>query len=268
MRNNKRTVDKLVTHPSPSTKLPPRRKLDRPGDSMSSRLISAWFDNDARLVNRTIMIPIPPEDAKVLGLRIPDSENSSSLESNSSSSKNSTVPSGSRTDGKYANDAGRSSRVLGRRRNADVKATKRLQDSKREEEANEREQAMKKLNGIHAKLKRGLRSMSYKKTNRLDDSEVPKAPECSHNVGPAAALKGGNHRPAISSKFKKSLSNSRKDETREDKKESNAAKSMRQLFSVASSWSTDSIVSHSDNCPCCHSREIRRPRGADVVRDA
>ncbi|XP_025602842.2 uncharacterized protein LOC112695031 [Athalia rosae] len=31
-----------------------------------------------------------------------------------------------------------------------------------------------------------------------------------------------------------------------------SSKSMRQLYSMSDSWSTDSIISHSDSCPCCH----------------
>nr|KAF7435986.1 hypothetical protein H0235_004177 [Vespula pensylvanica] len=34
-----------------------------------------------------------------------------------------------------------------------------------------------------------------------------------------------------------------------------SSKSMRQLFSVADSWSSDSVVSHSDSCTCCHKKE-------------
>ncbi|XP_078036839.1 uncharacterized protein LOC144469959 [Augochlora pura] len=231
MHNNKRNLDKLVTQLLPP-KLSANRRLDR------------------------------PEDAKALGLRIPPDSENSSLESDSSSSKNSAATSGSKIDGKHTSDASRSNRVHGRHRHVEVKATRKLQDLKREE-ANEREQAMKKLNSIHAKLKRGFRSMSYKKTNRFDDSEEPKAAECSYNVGPAAVLKGSN-RPPIAGKFKKNLSNGQENKADRDKRES---KSMRQLFSMADSWSTDSIISHSDSCPCCHSRENHRPRVADVVHD-
>lgn len=34
-----------------------------------------------------------------------------------------------------------------------------------------------------------------------------------------------------------------------------SSKSMRQLFSIADSWSSDSVVSHSDSCTCCHDNE-------------
>ncbi|XP_015189832.1 PREDICTED: uncharacterized protein LOC107073651 [Polistes dominula] len=35
-----------------------------------------------------------------------------------------------------------------------------------------------------------------------------------------------------------------------------SSKSMRQLFSIADSWSSDSLVSHSDSCTCCHKKEL------------
>ncbi|XP_047344118.1 uncharacterized protein LOC124946837 [Vespa velutina] len=34
-----------------------------------------------------------------------------------------------------------------------------------------------------------------------------------------------------------------------------SSKSMRQLFSIADSWSSDSVISHSDSCTCCHNEE-------------
>lgn len=46
-----------------------------------------------------------------------------------------------------------------------------------------------------------------------------------------------------------------------------SSKSMRQLFSVADSWSSDSVVSHSDSCTCCHKKEQCPVHGTNSIAD-
>ncbi|XP_076658652.1 uncharacterized protein LOC143362406 [Halictus rubicundus] len=258
---NKRNVNKPMRQLAPP-KVSPKRRLDRPADLQASQLMSLLSDNNAQLVNRTIMIPIPPEDAKALSLRIPESENTS-VGSNSSSYRNSALSSGSKIAGKRSNDTNRSNKVLRHPRNVEVvKPMTKLQGLK-ENEASEREQATKKLSSFQARLKKGLKKISYRKANQIDDLED--TPECSYK-GDLSCVLNGSNRPSIGSKLKKNLPNCQEDKADKLKKESGSM-SMRQLFNIADSWSTDSIFSHSDSCPCCHTREVRHSHATDFVDD-
>ncbi|XP_076303470.1 uncharacterized protein LOC143221804 [Lasioglossum baleicum] len=259
---NKRNVNKPIKQ-----QLLPRmsrnRRLCRPADLQAAQVMSILSDNNAQLVNDTIMIPIPPEDAKALGLRIPESGNSS-IRSNSSSSRNASLSSGAKIAGERSNDSSRSNKILRNPRNVEVvKPTKKLQGLK-ENESSEREQATKKLSSFQARLKKGLKKISYKKGHQIDDLEA--TPECSQKSDLPSVLKGSNRSSIGSGKLKKNLSNCQEDKADKVKKESGSM-SMRQLFNIADSWSTDSIFSHSDSCPCCHNREIRRPRATDFAAD-
>lgn len=226
--------------------LPPRppgnRRLDRPGDLKVMEFLSAYPNNNFELVNGTMMIPIPPEDAKALGLRIPGSkEFSIGSASQCSGSSASTSKS---TGKRHSIDDDKSHRDAKRHRNVDIKATKKLANLKKEQKS-QRTAASEKLSNFHAKLERGLRSISNRTRARRKVN-----PETS-DVSPAA-FSGINNSPTSSSSRKNSLSCQEK--LYKLGKES-SSKSMKQLFSMAGSWSNDSVVSHSDSCACCHGRE-------------
>lgn len=246
----KKSSDKILNQlllPSSSH----NRRLDRPGDLRVMQILSAFPSNKIQLLNGTIMIPIPPEDARALGLRVPGSENSS-IGSSTPSSRSSAHSSTPSTRGKRLNnDVNKSSKDLKRQRNVDVNGTKRPPDSKQERKV-QRTAASEKLSNFHAKLERGLRSISNRtKIRRKVDSETAKVIKLPCNLSPVPF--SGTDGPSLGSSFRKNLSCQ---EEKSDKlgKES-SSKSMRQLFSMADSWSNDSMISHSDSCACCHSRE-------------
>ncbi|XP_043258438.1 uncharacterized protein LOC122400828 [Colletes gigas] len=196
-----------------------------------------------------------PEDAKALGLRIPESRNSS-VGSNSTTSRNSARPSGSRAVRKLSNDVKRSSKELKQPRNTDTKATKKPQDPK-EERKTQRTVASERLSNFHAKLERGLKSISYRtKTRRKDGSETSKASDRSSKLSPPLDR-------VDRSSGSPSSCQDKSDKIRADP----SSKSMRQLFSMADSWSSDSMISHSDNCACCYNREPCPFHGTDRVEE-
>ncbi|XP_054006459.1 uncharacterized protein LOC128891184 [Hylaeus anthracinus] len=241
-------------------RLPRSRRLDRPVDPKAVQLLAAFPNHNIQLVNGTVMIPIPQEDARALGLRVPGIQESrnSSLGSSSTSSRNSGCPSSSKALGKRSNDGRKSSKDLKHRRNVDTNATKKLQDLK-EERRNQR--TVEKLSNFHAKLERGLKNISYKtKTRRKVGSETTKTCDQSRLnptalSGAARSLAGGKSRNSPlcqEDKFHKL-------------EKQPSSRSMRQLFSMADSWSSDSVTSGSDNCACCHSQEPCPLHGFDFV---
>ncbi|XP_076628132.1 uncharacterized protein LOC143345159 [Colletes latitarsis] len=230
----------------PHARPPRNRKLDRPTDPKTMQLLSAFPNHNIQYVNGTVMIPVPPEDAKALGLRVPESRNSS-VGSNSTTSRSSTRPSGSRTVRKSSNDVKRSS-----------KATRKPQDPK-EERKTQRTVASEKLSNFHAKLERGLKSISCRtKTRRKDGSETSRTSDRSSKLSPP--LNGADR------SSRRNPSTCQEDKSDKIRAEP-SSKSMRQLFSMADSWSSDSMISHSDNCACCHNREPCPLHGTDRVEE-
>ncbi|XP_016917395.1 uncharacterized protein LOC108001072 [Apis cerana] len=186
-----------------------------------------------------------PEDAKTLGLRVPDSENFSA-KSNSSSSKSSAHLSNTKYVGKRSNDDTRSKKDVKRHRNVDVsvKATKKQPDLKQERKA-QRTPTLERLSNLHAKLERGLKNISNRTKTRS-------------KVGPDSAKESSNLNSTTIRGYGRSSGRSLKKNSasQEDKlRKESSSKCTKQLFSMADSWSSDSIISHSDNCACCHSRE-------------
>ncbi|XP_031834330.1 uncharacterized protein LOC116427744 [Nomia melanderi] len=256
-RNFDKTINQLLS-PNPFS----NRRLNRPADLKATKMLSALSNGNAQLVNRTIMIPIPLEAAKVLGLRVPELENSSTG-SNSSPSKSSTVSPVSKITKKRSNDANQSDKSAKRHRNMEVKATKKLRDLN-EEQSSDGAQPTKNLSSFHAKLKKGLKNISYKRTYRRNDSEDAKVPESSFRLSPVALNE--SNQSSINGRLRKNVSNYRKNLADRLEEDSNT-KSMKQLFSMADSWSNDSMISHSDSCPCCHNRELRHFHTTDFVDD-
>lgn len=235
-QNFDKTVDRLLPPKSHRNK-----RLYRPGDLKIMQLLSAYPDNKIEVLNGMIMIPIPAEDAKTLGLRVPDSE-SFSAKSNSSSSKSSAHLSNTKYVGKRSNDD--TKKDVKRHRNVDVnvKATKKQPDLKQERKA-QRTPTLERLSNLHAKLERGLKNISNRTKTR---SKV--GPDSTKESNNSTTIRGYGR---SSGRSLKKSSTSQEDKLRKE----SSSKCTKQLFSMADSWSSDSIISHSDNCACCHSRE-------------
>lgn len=238
-QNFDKAVDRLLP-PKPHR----NQRLYRPGDLKIMQLLSVYPDNKIEVLNGMIMIPIPAEDAKTLGLRVPDSESFSSKSNSSSNSKSSAHL--SKYVGKRSNDDTRSKKDVKRHRNVDVsvKATKKQPDLKQERKA-QRTPTLERLSNLHAKLERGLKNISNRTKTRS-------------KIGTDSAKESSNLNSATLRGYGRSSGRSLKKNSasQEDKlRKESSSKCTKQLFSMADSWSSDSIVSHSDNCACCHSRE-------------
>ncbi|XP_076755206.1 uncharacterized protein LOC143425990 [Xylocopa sonorina] len=191
-----------------------------------------------------------PEDAKALDLRVPDSENAS-LKSNSTSSRNSARLSVSKYVRKRPNDDSRTKRDVKRHPDAETKATTKLLDPQEERKASGGA-ALGTLGNLQTKLGRGLKSISNKsKARAMARLETKKGLNSSAGLNPSSL--GGARRLSIGGK--KARRNSLSSEEGKTGKAKKESKSTKQLFSTSESWSNDSVVSHSDNCACCHSRE-------------
>ncbi|XP_076232861.1 uncharacterized protein LOC143178213 [Calliopsis andreniformis] len=244
-QSSDKTINQLLP-PRP----PPSRRLDRPGDLKAMQLLSAYPNNNIKLVNGMLMIPIPPEDAKALGLRVPTSDDYS-LRSCSTTSRSSSYS--SKIVGKRLIAEDKSNKDLKHHRNVDVKTTQKVTDLKQEQKSQRSSPTSEKLSSFHAKLERGLRSISNKtKARRKVDPETAKAFDLPSNFSPAAF--SGTNNNSTAKGLKKSPLSCQEGKSGRHGKELHS-KSMKQLFSMTGSWSNDSMISHSDSCACCHGRE-------------
>ncbi|OAD53338.1 Protein sickie [Eufriesea mexicana] len=250
--NSNRSLDKTTNRSFDKTNnrlLPPKssrnQRLDRPGDLKNIQLLSAYPDSKIKIINGLIMIPIPPEDARALGLRAPDTDNSS-VKSNSALSKSSANVANSKTLRKKTDDEDKSKKEVKRNRNVDTKTPKKVLDLKQERKA-QRAATLEKLSNLHAKLERGLKNISNKTKTRpkgrsdsvKDSNNTTSNPSPIPN--PNATGFRGTGRSTISSKFRKN-SSSQEDKQEKLRKES-SSKSTKQLFSTTESWSSDSVDS-------------------------
>lgn len=189
-----------------------------------------------------------PEDAKALGLRVPPDADNFSMKSNSTSSKSSAQLSSSRSRRKRSNDDTKSKRDQKRHHNINgVKLTKKLLDLKQEQKS-QRAPTLERFTNFQARLERGLKNISNKtKARPKANSNGGKDSDNSHPNAPRRRLSGAGRQ--------RKGSTSSQDEKPGKLRKEPSTKSTKQLFSTAESWSNDSVVSHSDNCDCCHSRE-------------
>ncbi|CAL7947148.1 unnamed protein product [Xylocopa violacea] len=190
-----------------------------------------------------------PEDAKALGLRAPDSDNAS-LKSSSASSRSSARLSVSKYVRKRPSDNSKTKRDIKRQRNADAKSARKLLDLKEEQKA-QGVAALGTLSNLQTKLERGLKSISNRSKARAKGRlDTKKELDISAGLNPSGFR--SPRRSSINGKPRRNSLPSEEGKVGKAKKES---KSTKQLFSTTESWSNDSVVSHSDNCACCHSRE-------------
>lgn len=160
MHVNRRN-DNVSDHPPPRSR---NRHLDRPRDLKAMQLISTYPDRNVQIVNNTMMIPLPPEDARALGLRVPETENSS-IGSRSTSSRNSAGP--SRTTRNCSNE-----NLERHQTTVDAKPVNKLLKEKRKTQRN---LVSGKLSNIHARLERALKSIPGRtKTGRKVGSKTAK----------------------------------------------------------------------------------------------
>ncbi|XP_048260188.1 uncharacterized protein LOC105667133 [Bombus terrestris] len=252
-----RNLDQTINR-SQFPKSPPNQRLNRPGDLKIMQLLSAYPDNKIKLLNGLTMIPIPAEDAKALGLRVPDSD---SFKSNSTSFKGPARLSSPKSSRKRSNDDSKLKKDVKRHRNMDVKTSKKLPDLKQEQKA-QRTATLETLSILHAKLERGLKNISNRtKARPKFHPDTPRDSDTPANSSPTTIRTSGR-KSTIGGKLRKKSSTSQGNKPDKLRKES-SSKSTKQLFSMAESWSSDSVVSHSDNCACCHSREPCPFHGSD-----
>lgn len=105
------------------------------------------------------------------------------------------------------------------------------------------------MRNYNCELERELRSISHKPSPNVKSRLEPNKnllPVTLVNAGGALGI--GGLRAA-------DKNNIARHDDKSDKPQDPSAKSMRQLYSMADSWSTDSVVSHSESCPCCHNNE-------------
>ncbi|XP_046739934.1 uncharacterized protein LOC124407647 [Diprion similis] len=109
------------------------------------------------------------------------------------------------------------------------------------------------LIGYSSKLDRGLRRVSRKpeplsnpnaKTKLVPNRNL--LPVALENAGGALGIGG----------LRESPTRTIPQDDKADKPLDPSSKSMRQLYSMADSWSSDSVTSHSDICSCCHNNEF------------
>nr|XP_012136816.1 PREDICTED: uncharacterized protein LOC105662018 [Megachile rotundata] len=188
------------------------KNSDKPGDLSSTRRGRRPSDQRKLLSDKQIQSvngKIPASRSH----RVSDSD-SYSIESKSTSSK------GSALSGKsLKRSTNEDSKDVKRQRNVDTSGSGK--DRKAQRTA-----TMERLSNFHAKLGRGLKSIS--------DRARPR-----QKIRP----ENGARRFKVNGREEKS------DELKKD------SMTMKQLFSTTESWSSDSVVSESDNCACCHKKE-------------
>ena len=210
-----------------------RRRLSRPADAKLAQLLSAYPENEnVKVLNGVTMIPVPPEDARALGLRVPDESNATGSSAHLSTSKSLKK----RSNDDNNNDGSIEWRDVKRCQNANARREERsrklAKHPKKERKAQRTTVAMDKLCSLQARLERGLRSISNKTKTR------PK-------------VRADATKDLDSPRSRNDPSCSREDKRRREP----SSVSTKQLFSLTESWSSDSVVSRSDNCACCHGQE-------------
>lgn len=218
------------------------RRLDRPDSEMGNNLFPSGRNTFQFKKSFPVVIPIPPEDAKALGLRVPNAEKPS-VNSHPGSSKDAASFPGSKSPSKSPKSGKASSEKM-KRATVHSKMKKEAQDSRHDKKRTYRNIATESPQSFHRKLEHGLKSLSD----------------------------GAQKRRKIGSQSENNSEGSGKsatpEENRSDKlKKDSSNKSMRQLFSMAGSWSSDSVASHSDSCACCHNRESCPLHGSSFFND-
>ena len=245
-----RTIDRVLLRKS-------RRRVSRPADAKLAQL-SAYPENKVKVLT---IIPVPSENARALDLRVPEEESSDGLKSNRSSARLS-ISRSSKVKKRSNDDNEFTTRDVKRYQNVDVRREERsrklAKSPKEERKGTQRIATMDKLSSLQAKLERGLRNISNKTKARAKvRSDAPKDFSGSSNMSPIAR---GSGRPI--STMRKNPSSSR-----EDKRRESSSVSTKQLFSLTESWSSDSVISRSDNCACCHSQEPCPLHGSDIFHE-
>ena len=155
-----------------------------------------------------IMIPIPSNDAKILGLKIPE-ESSSTRKASESSSK---TTSGSKETQKIIID-----------------------------------KTVENPRSFHATVECGLKVLANRNARSANVSNIQP------NKKLLASILGNAGGTITIGRLKqKSRKCTNESDTSDRLSQETNSKSIKQLFSVADSWSSDSVMSLSDDCTCCH----------------
>ncbi|XP_012287049.1 uncharacterized protein LOC105703318 [Orussus abietinus] len=224
------------------------RRLPRPGDSARSKL--AQILGIGKIIpdpNFAMVIPIPSEDARVLGLKIPEEHPSKRIPNSSGrppscsskSSASSNQPKGEKSQEVKGAFSPVSGSALQRSKLQSFKEGRPIESPK----------------GFQAKLERGLRNISNRTGSLTRKTKI----EGKKNLFPWLLTSAGGAPRPTSCKEEKPVESQEVpevlDQDTADRSTEPDSKSMRHLFSMADSWSSDSVVSHSDNCSCCHGTE-------------
>lgn len=245
------------------------RRLERP-KNIEKSVYDSWLKRGNGIIQNGIfptMIPIPPEDARILGLRIPGSE--TATKNNEKRTKKNTED--CRTKGESSehhsfiekqvkqgrkmneNSDSRGNRISVQNLNKTAKKDSKLK-STRENGALQKEN----LKSFQARLERGLKTITnktagYRKGKSKSDSSGKNVTSQSTKIDPIVPDQVGKVEEivnATSLKSEKDIGDKISTKT--------SAKSMRQLFSMADSWSSDSVASHSNSCTCCVVKDTNR----------
>ena len=204
------------------------RKLPRPGDlNVPLNDFLPGLDKIALYSNVPFLIPIPPKDAKALGLKIPEASSSKkhSFETSSKETPNSSIAKNSSKESKDSKNQNNSKKV------------------KKSSVGNPR--------SFHATVEHSLKNLASRTARSIHISSIQSKKK--KNLASVIANAGGTNHIGRLKRPKPKAANESDTSDRLSKEPS--SKSMRQLFSMAESWSSDSITSRSDSCTCCHTSD-------------
>lgn len=207
------------------------RKLPRPGDlNASLNDFIPGLDKISLYSNIPFLIPISPKDAKALGLKIPEASSSKNPSSGTSSK--------SSTTSKETHKSSIGKKVS--KESKDSKNLKYLKKGKKQFVGNPR--------SFHATVKHSLKNLASRTARSIHISSVQSKKK--KNLSSVITSPGGMSAVGRLKQTRSKAVNESDTSDRLSKEPS--SKSMRQLFSMAESWSNNSITSPSDSCTCCH----------------
>ncbi|XP_051155311.1 uncharacterized protein LOC127277908 [Leptopilina boulardi] len=219
------------------------RKLPRPSDLKPSlNDFLPGLKNISLNSNFPVLIPIPPKDAKALGLKIPEASSSLKKNFSNSSSKSNTSKesccSSSKEDPKT---------LIGKN---NLKELENFKDSKNAKDLAKKthKTIAKNPKSLEDTGKRSLKNLSSKNTHSI---------HLSTNKNITTGIVRNNGGNIAIGKLKHAMPQGVNESDTSDRhsKEPNS-NSMRQLYSISDSWSSDSVTSQSDSCICCQASNL------------
>lgn len=223
------------------------RKLPRPSDLKSSlNNFLPGIENISANSKFPVLIPIPSKDAKALGLKIPEA--SSLLKKKLSSKCNSTSKGGGSRGSCCSSSSSRSSScskedpktLIGKNY---LKELENYKDSRNSKDFTRKihKTIVKNPRSLEDTGRRSLKNLSSRNTR-----SIHLAPNKNFTNAIVRNIVG------VARMKQAKLGNFNEPDTSDRHSREPNADSMRQLYSISDSWSSDSVASESDNCTCCH----------------